>query len=126
MVIREVADGQSGLPTPSFTRSYWHKNPSKKLYGHRTTEELPETADIVIVGSGITGAFAAHFLKHGDAADDTIVMLEAREACWGATGRVSDVHLYRKEGPVLTSLDSLEWWSLSTISLCLHAAYRCL
>ncbi|KAB5577680.1 FAD dependent oxidoreductase [Coniochaeta sp. 2T2.1] len=87
MVIREVADGQSGLPTPNSTRSYWHKDPSRKLYGHRTTENLPETADTVIVGSGITGAFAAHFLKHGDAANDKVVMLEAREACWGATGR---------------------------------------
>jgi hypothetical protein len=91
MVIREVADGQSGLPTPKSTHSYWHKDPSKKLYGHRTTEDLRETADIVIVGSGITGAFAAHFLKNGDASSDSVVMLEAREACWGATGRVSEL-----------------------------------
>ncbi|OIW28863.1 DAO-domain-containing protein [Coniochaeta ligniaria NRRL 30616] len=87
MVIREVAAGQSGLPTPNSTKSYWLNDPSKILYGHRTTQDLPETADIVIVGSGITGAFAAHFLKHGDAPNDTVVMLEAREACWGATGR---------------------------------------
>lgn len=86
-MIREVADGQSGLPTPKSTHSYWHKDPSKKLYGHRTTEDLPETADTIIVGSGITGSFAAHFLKQ-IAPNDQVVMLEAREACWGATGRV--------------------------------------
>lgn len=40
------------------------------------------------MGSGITGAFAAHFLKE-KRPDLEIVMLEAREACWGATGRVS-------------------------------------
>ena len=88
MVIREVADGQAGLPVPNSTKSYWHRSPSEKLFGHRTTPELPETADIAIVGSGLTGSFAAHFLKNGKAKDDNIVMLEAREACWGATGRV--------------------------------------
>jgi hypothetical protein len=88
-MIREVAEGQSGLPTPESTHSYWHKDPSGKLLGHRTTTDLPELADVVIIGSGITGAFAAHFLKDGDAAEKSVVMLEAREACWGATGRVS-------------------------------------
>lgn len=89
MVIREAVEGQSGLPSPNPTESYWHKEPSQKLLGHRTTEDLPEAADIVIIGSGITGAFAARFLKHGNAKDSKVVMLEAREACWGATGRVS-------------------------------------
>lgn len=90
MVIREVTPGQSGLPVPNSTASYWHKEPSEKLLGHRTTADLPETADVVIVGSGITGAFAAHFLKNADSAESraSVLMLEAREACWGATGRV--------------------------------------
>ena len=88
MVIREVADGQAGLPVPNPTASYWHQSPSLKLLGHRTTAELPARADTVIIGSGLTGAFAAHFLKAGKARDEQLVMLEAREACWGATGRV--------------------------------------
>jgi glycerol-3-phosphate dehydrogenase len=47
-------------------------------------------ADIVIVGSGITGTSAARFLAEDERANGKkIVMLEAREACWGATGRVS-------------------------------------
>jgi glycine/D-amino acid oxidase-like deaminating enzyme len=58
--------------------------------GHRTTSELPAAADIVIVGSGITGASIARFLAEDERAKGkNIVMLEAREACWGATGRVS-------------------------------------
>lgn len=88
MAIRQVVDGQAGLPTPDSTKSYWHKEPSKKLLGHRTTADLPDKADYVIVGSGITGAFAAHFLKNGAGRASSVVMLEAREACWGATGRV--------------------------------------
>jgi hypothetical protein len=89
MIIRALFEGQSGLPSPNPTKSYWHKEPSKVLLGHRTTTELPETADIVIVGSGITGSFAAHFLKNEGAKNQSVVLLEAREACWGATGRVS-------------------------------------
>lgn len=78
--------GRSGLPTETSTASYWHSQPSAKLLGHRTTEDLPATASVVVVGSGITGAFAARELVRG--ARD-VLMLEAREACWGATGRVS-------------------------------------
>ena len=89
MVLLEVVEGQAGLPVPNPTKSYWHRSPSEILLGHRTTAELPESADIVIVGSGLTGSFAAHFLKNGSARDESVVMLEAREACWGATGRVS-------------------------------------
>lgn len=58
--------------------------------GHRTSEELPGEADIVIVGSGITGTAAARYLAEDKRADGkSIILLEAREACWGATGRVS-------------------------------------
>lgn len=77
---------QAELPTPNSTLSYWHRDPSKKLLGHRTTENLPSTADVVVIGSGITGTFAAQELV---ACGRSVVMLEAREACWGATGRVS-------------------------------------
>ncbi|RYO74114.1 hypothetical protein DL764_010970 [Monosporascus ibericus] len=86
MTQTDLFPGQSGLPVDNPTESYWLKEPSEKLLGHRTTEQLPRTADVVIVGSGITGAFAAHFLKEKNPNLD-IVMLEAREACWGATGR---------------------------------------
>lgn len=95
MVLRQVAEGQAGLPVPNSTHSYWHKDPSAKLLGYRSTPNLPSAADTVIVGSGMTGAFAARFLKEGDqpsassasSSSSSLVMLEAREACWGATGR---------------------------------------
>lgn len=72
------------LPTPDSTHSYWHREPSKALLDHHTTEDLPATADVVVVGSGISAAFAARELVAGGR---SVVMLEAREACWGATGR---------------------------------------
>jgi heterodisulfide reductase subunit A-like polyferredoxin len=78
------------LPTPVSSDSFWHSEPNEFLIGHRTTEDLPAEADIVIVGSGITGASAARYLSEDErAVGKSIVLLEAREACWGATGRVS-------------------------------------
>jgi glycine/D-amino acid oxidase-like deaminating enzyme len=65
---------------------YWLQNPSYVLLGRRSTPDLPHTADVIVVGSGITGAFAARELV---AKGRSVLMLEAREACWGATGRVS-------------------------------------
>ncbi|KAF5641375.1 gamma-glutamylputrescine oxidoreductase [Fusarium sp. NRRL 25303] len=85
MTIPTLLPGQAELPSTGSTKSYWHHKPSERLLGHRTTAELPSTADVVVVGSGITGAFAARELVKGDCKN--VVLLEAREACWGATGR---------------------------------------
>lgn len=90
MVGATLREGQADLPSAESTHSYWHREPSVKLLGHRTTKDLPPTADVVVVGSGITGAFAAKELKEAPGgADKRVLLLEAREACWGATGRVS-------------------------------------
>ncbi|CAF3562320.1 hypothetical protein SNK03_003604 [Fusarium graminearum] len=85
MMIPQLLQGQAELPSVDSTNSYWHKEPSKKLLGHHSTADLPSTAEVVVVGSGITGTFAARELvKEGC---KNVVLLEAREACWGATGR---------------------------------------
>lgn len=79
----------ASLPPPNSTSSFWHSEPSEFLLGHRTTKNLPADADVVIIGSGITGASAARFLAQDERAKGfSVVMLDAREACWGATGRV--------------------------------------
>ncbi|CAI4212962.1 unnamed protein product [Parascedosporium putredinis] len=80
-----LQDGQADLPSPTSTSSYWHRSPSQTLLGHRTTERLPETVDVVVIGSGITGAFAARELVERKGRQ--VLMLEAREVAWGATGR---------------------------------------
>lgn len=72
------------------TKSFWRHNVGG-IDQHRTTETLPLEADIVIVGAGYSGASTAHHLietslQHGKPAP-SIVILEAREACSGATGR---------------------------------------
>ncbi|KAK8196629.1 hypothetical protein M8818_006794 [Zalaria obscura] len=83
--MEERAKIPPGLPHPNPTVSYWQDSPSS-IADHRTTPSLPNKADYVIVGSGISGAFIAYNLleTHPEA---SIVMLEARQACSGATGR---------------------------------------
>ncbi|KAF2625250.1 hypothetical protein BU25DRAFT_346145, partial [Macroventuria anomochaeta] len=53
---------------------------------HRTTDNLPDDANTVIIRSGITGTLAAR--EHlSICPDKSAVILEAREFCSGATGR---------------------------------------
>ena len=68
--------------------SFWRSQPDFLDY-YRSTESLPEISDIVIVGSGFAGASAAYHLlnQSDDSTKPSITMLEARQACSGATGR---------------------------------------
>lgn len=55
-------------------------------HGSDETAKLPERADIVVLGSGMTGtAFARTIMENNK--ELKVVMLEARGACSGATGR---------------------------------------
>ncbi|AEO64380.1 uncharacterized protein THITE_2042085 [Thermothielavioides terrestris NRRL 8126] len=79
------------LPHANPTVSYW-QDPPDPIADHRTTADLPATADTVIIGSGITGAAVAWGLlqeqqQQQQQQQSSIVMLEARQACSGATGR---------------------------------------
>lgn len=76
-----------GFPHPNPIESYWQL-PPHHLAQHRTTEDLPiaQTWDYVIIGSGITGAAVAYRLLTRDPALK-VLMLEARTAASGASGR---------------------------------------
>lgn len=73
-----------GLPVENATLPFWLDVPSP-IANH--LDELPAQADVVIIGSGITGASVARTLLHNSGGTLKVVMLEAREACSGATGR---------------------------------------
>ncbi|KAK4145572.1 FAD dependent oxidoreductase [Dichotomopilus funicola] len=89
-------------PSAHPTTSTWQDPPDASLANHRSTPDLPAEVDTIIIGSGITGAAVAWGLLQGESPLDQagqagqdkgdgkaigILMLEAREACSGATGR---------------------------------------
>ncbi|KAK7968613.1 hypothetical protein PG988_007686 [Apiospora saccharicola] len=101
-------------PKPPFpcsakaTDSYWRSS-TLPIDTHRSTENLPDHADIAIIGAGYSGTSIAHHLLAESARQGrpapSIVILEAREACSGATGR-NGGHL--KPDPYLRAARVLE------------------
>ena len=82
--MEERASIRPGLPLPNPTVSYWQDPPSR-LSNHRTPD-LPKTVDTLIIGSGVTGSVLAYRILN-QPSPPSVLMLEARTACSGATGR---------------------------------------
>ncbi|KAF9075356.1 FAD dependent oxidoreductase [Rhodocollybia butyracea] len=77
-----------GLPVEDPCLSFWlQRTRYSTLLGHRTTEHLPDTVEVAIIGSGLSGAATAYYLFNGPNPPKSVVMLEARDVCEGATGR---------------------------------------
>lgn len=95
------------FPVANSTTSFW-RGETHPLDDHRTTEKLPSEVDVVIIGAGYAGAsIAYHLLEQGRGASKplSIAILEAREACSGATGR-NGGHL--KPDPYHRAADALK------------------
>lgn len=75
---------QSYLPHPNPGECFWQTTPHA-LHNHRSTEQLPEQTDILIIGAGYSGVATAYHLTKET--DKSITLLEARGVCTGATGR---------------------------------------
>ncbi|KAJ6014145.1 hypothetical protein N7540_008736 [Penicillium herquei] len=77
------------FPVANATLPFWRTDPHP-LDNHRSSETLPEQADVVIIGAGYAGSSVAHHIlqqiKPGSKAP-SITILEARQACSGATAR---------------------------------------
>lgn len=72
------------LPVANPTKSFW-LTAEDDFATFRSTPELPAEADVVIVGSGYAGATTAHYLL--PQFKGSVLMLEARNVCSGATAR---------------------------------------
>ena len=73
-----------GTPVPDPTVSFWQE--PVLSFADQQSPTLPESADVVILGSGITAISTAQHLLRLDASLK-IVILEARRVLSGATGR---------------------------------------
>ncbi|KAH7118351.1 FAD dependent oxidoreductase [Dactylonectria macrodidyma] len=80
----------SPLPVQNATTSFWRSAPHP-LDDHQSTPQLPAQVDITVVGAGYAGvATVYHILESCKARGippPSILILEARQACSGATGR---------------------------------------
>lgn len=77
------------LPVDNSLDSFWFTE-KHELNDHRSTEELPERSDVVIIGAGYAGIATAYNLVKDDEINGpkpTVTVLEARSVCSGATGR---------------------------------------
>ncbi|KAL3302209.1 FAD dependent oxidoreductase [Colletotrichum asianum] len=76
-----------GLTVSNPSISYWQLPPLDGIANHQS-QDLPTEADVVIIGSGMSGtSIAWHLLKDNATNPLRIAMIEARQACSGATGR---------------------------------------
>lgn len=79
---------EPSLPRPNSCLSYWHKTTRAFPYlNANATASLPTSSRYVIIGSGISGALTAFSLIEEGVPGQEIVILEAREAVSGASGR---------------------------------------
>jgi glycine/D-amino acid oxidase-like deaminating enzyme len=77
------------MPVPNPGPCFWQPQQQQdgaELRDHRSSEQLPDYSDIVIIGAGYAGLGTAHHLVR-DAGATSVCILEARGICSGATGR---------------------------------------
>jgi hypothetical protein len=78
------------LPSKDTTTSFWQQRPLYPDLATTQSPQLPTAADIIIIGSGISGASIAYTILHECRAmgiQRKVTILEGRKLCSGATGR---------------------------------------
>lgn len=73
-------------PVSDPVASFWNATP-RKLDDYRSSQQLPSEADIIIVGSGLAGVATAYHILDDNSSPPSVVLLESRKVCSGATGR---------------------------------------
>lgn len=82
---------EPSLPFPSACLSHWHRG--TRSFPHLNANrysKVPPTTKYAIIGSGISGALTAFSLIENGTNPSDILILEAREAVSGASGRNAD------------------------------------
>lgn len=75
------------MKTP-LPQTFWVPEKPSALTNYKSSSTIPKETDVVIVGSGFSGASVAyHLLNDSQGQAKRVVMLEARTVCSGATAR---------------------------------------
>lgn len=80
------AQTKNRSPVANPVTSFWTVPPCD-LDDHRSTRDLPSASDVVIIGAGFAGVATAYHLLKDNPNPPSIIMLEARKVCSGASGR---------------------------------------
>ena len=76
------------LPVAGAPQSYWqHEGEKLHLNVEDNLDQLPTSCDVAIIGGGYSGIATAYHLLKSDPPPASVLLLEAREPCSGATGR---------------------------------------
>ncbi|PYH98636.1 DAO-domain-containing protein [Aspergillus ellipticus CBS 707.79] len=79
---------QPSLPRHLPNLSYWHRTTDTFPYLNNDSENAPPAqVPIIIIGTGISGALAAFKLIEAGTRSDDILLIEARQAVSGSSGR---------------------------------------
>lgn len=79
---------EPSLPYPDSSLSYWHRTTRAfPLLNSNDTVPVPSHSKYVIIGAGLTGALIAFSLLEAGVTGSQILLIEAREAVSGSTGR---------------------------------------
>jgi len=78
------------LPVENPTKSYWIEAADSPLKDHRTTDDLPQKTDVLIVGGGYTGMTVAYWLTrvhivfpiHIKGLNSSTRRTHRRSVCW--------------------------------------------
>jgi glycine/D-amino acid oxidase-like deaminating enzyme len=68
------------------SRSYWIREFVSQFDVRESPDLLPKYVDVVVIGSGITGASVVHQISESQP-ELSVAVIEARGLCTGATGR---------------------------------------
>lgn len=79
-------DDDAPFPVTNPVASFWTAS-SHALDNYWSSTELPESCDVLIIGSGYAGTAVAYHLIRDNPNKPSVVLLEARQTCSGATGR---------------------------------------